>query len=1002
MTSWIGISSADWSTAADWSGGVLPTIDDAVVIQVPGITVSVSSTSAVASAYSLATQGSSFLIDGGTLQTVASATFGGNFTESSGTFIAGGSGAVFADNIYFSGGHIKALAGATINVADGGTLAGTFSGNGTLLISGGSVYIDAGFLDTMSSLIVGGNGGKLGLNANAATAGNFTLDSNCVVDLFGHTLTIAGSSTIDGIVGGGTLKELGNTALGLAGGQTTVLDDGLLVSVVGTVSQDGNISLGVGDSGAQVTVTKSGQYLINGDFGVGDPSATGTITNNGIFEKSSGGRTAVLATSLTSYNTVKVNIGTLLLEGIYNSIAGTVSGAGTLAIAGGNTTFGTHLALTVAGIDQQAGELILTKSLAYGGEWDMTGGVLNLNTSTDTLTLSQLNFNAGLITGYGGDLVVKNAEFGATGQGVTVGGPTTLTITGTLDQATSITFGASSNPVAMIMAGAVWSIEGDSGIYGGYGEIINAGTFIDPNGSGFALVQPTFINTSQGTVTVNNSGLQLQGSNYLAGKITGSGLLDLFGSTTLENGVSLTVAGLNVDGSVVQLNGDIAYAGAFSEDGNGGAIDLGGNTLALTGTVSLDGGVVGGTGIVSSTGAASISNFSVGAYTTLEVLAVTDQVGLLALNGGTLEIGGHATYTLDDDVSIGSGGVVQNAGTFISTGTGSDYISSAYDQTGAMTVDNANLYLTGGGTLGGAISGPGALQLDGGTYTLESGLSLSLNSLGMLQSTTVLLVANETFGGFFADDSANSTIGLNGATLSLTGTAQLNSTTLMGGGTLATSGASTLSQILVTGATVLTVGGAAEQYGQVTLNGGALKVTSGGAYEMNNGASIGGSGTLTILAGGTLSAPSDGTAAISSGIVDAGTISAALGLLNIGSSVSGSGHFLIGGPGATLEFNNAATITASTGIGFTAAGGDLVVADAAHFAATVSNFIKGDIIELSGFLASATGSLSTGGEQYTVTDGNGDKAIINFATALTSSQIYLGLAPDGVIAVLHH
>ena len=286
---------------------------------------------------------------------------------------------------------------------------------------------------------------------NFTTHANFTVAPTGSVDLFGHKLTVAGNSVIDGTIGDGTLTDTGTLTLGTPT-TTQFLDNGLTLAVNGTVVQSGNVNQGDNDAGAKIGIGKTGQYLINGNWTIADPTpSTGTITNAGILAKTGGGKTATIATSLTNSGTLAADTGTLLLTGLVNAIGGTVSGNGTLALGGAQTTFGPKISLKVACLDLQSGVLVLNKSLTYTGEWDMNGSaVLNLNASGETLTLSgRSNFDAGTLSGYGGTVVVSGmAQFGSSGSTFTIGGPNTLTVSGTLDQTGALSFGASSNPVA--------------------------------------------------------------------------------------------------------------------------------------------------------------------------------------------------------------------------------------------------------------------------------------------------------------------------------------------------------------------------------------------------------------------------------------------------------------------------------------------------------------------------------------------------------------------------
>ena len=1014
---WVG-GSGSWNTPTDWSTNgtaTLPSMFDTVTINTPGITVSIGA-GVAAAAYTLTTLGSELSLDGGTLQTIDTAVFDGLFYESnSGThasiYTIGGLGATFEQGIDFVSGTIHLDTGANAIITGGGTLAGTITGSGTLLIAGGSTYIQSGFKDAAGDITI--DGGKLGFNESFTSTTAFSL-LNGVADLFGNTLTLHGQSVLDATLGNGTVMVEGTATLSGPSVNDAILNNGLLMTVSGTLDQDGNVSFGDADAGAKITVTKAGSYLINGNWNIADPTSTGSLVNQGLFAKMAGGRTAYIAPSFTSSGSVDIDIGTVQLDGLVNSLSGVVTGAGTLALGGAETIFGTKLALTMTALAQEAGVLVLNQAIAYAGEWDMTGGTLNLNSSKTTLTLNgHANLDGGLITGYGGEILVAGtAQLGSSQSALSFGGPNKLIVTGTVDQTNNINFGVSSNPAATIDAGAVWSIEGDSAISGFYGLITNNGLLIDPNGSGIAVIEPELVNN--GTLTVNNSTLQLLGPDLLGGIISGSGTLDLGGSATLESGIAITVGGLNIDNSEVTLAGAITYGNVFSETGNPALLNLNGQTLTLTGATSLDAGTLGVSGLLTSAGLTTIGNYTVEGTAVLQITGNAEQVGGLSLNGGELVVAPGATYTLDDDVSIGGGGTVSNEGTFVSTGTGAgDEIGAFYVQSGTnsvLSIDNASLTLLDGGSLTGTVAGAdGALVLGSGTFALNAGLDLTLNTLEITNITNILLTSGQTYTGYFNDLSAGATIGLNGQTLALNGITQILNTTINGPGTVllgnVAADTARLANVAVAAGAVLEVTSTAEQFDSLALELGTLVVANHGNYLLHEDSTISGNGTLVINAGGTLATPDNRGAqqpqyTIGTNIVDNGMISAALGTLSIISSVSGTGVLSIGGTGAFLEVSNGGSITATNAINFTAAGGDLVIGDAPTFGAIVDNFTTGDVIELPGF-SSTTISASLNGSDYTISDKNGNSLVIDFGTKETSSSLTIGVASDGNVAIFH-
>jgi hypothetical protein len=213
-----------------------------------------------------------------------------------------------------------------------------------------------------------------------------------------------------------------------------------------------------------------------------------------------------------------------------------------------------------------------------------------------------------------------------------------------------------------------------------------------------------------------------------------------------------------------------------------------------------------------------------------------------------------------------------------------------------------------------------------------------------------------------------------------------------------------LNNVTVNGST-LALTGSSEQIGVVSLNSGDLTIAKTAVYAFDAGSSISGIGTLGVT--GTLAALGDGLATINvTTIADAGTISAALGTLSVSGTVTGTGSFSIGGTGAFLDFTNTGTISATNTVGFAAgsSGGDLIIGDPNTFAAIIGGFTAGDIIELPNFQSTTvTGSLSTNGLDFAISDKSGDQITLVFSQAQTAGSIYLGTSSaDNNVIVLHH
>jgi hypothetical protein len=999
---WQVDASASWGTTADWSGGV-PTDVDAATIAVAGITVSVG-TGVAAIAYSLNTTYSILSVTGGTLETVQSALFDGLFKESAGTFTAAGTGAIFNDGLDFTGGRIDVASGAA-QINDGGVLAGTLVGAGALDINEGNVYIDSGFSCSLASIVVGADSGKLGLNTNFSYANNLTVLQNGVLDLFGHTLTLSGASLLEGTIGLGSLTDTGTVTLGNPDLVTT-LDDGLVVEVEGKMVQDGDVALGAIDAGAKITVGSHGQYNINGNWVITDPSSVGSIVNEGVFAKSFGGKSAIIDPSFSTTGKLEIEIGSLVLNGLVNSLSGTISGAGTLGIGtlgfpNAQTTLGTKLVLDVGAVSQASGEVVLNSKLAYAGIWNEVGGVLNLNATGAVLTLTGVaNFDGGTVTSYGGSLLLDGAAHVGN---VTFGGPTVVDINGTLDQTNNINFGLYSNPVANIASGAEWVVEADSAIFGFFGQINNSGTFIDPNGSGDAFIEPEINNS--GTLTVDNSTLTLAGTNDLGGTLSGSGLLELEGTTTLA-AKAVTVAALTVLDGYTALGANLTYAGDFGETGGTAVLDLEGDTLTLSGALSnasLDSGLLTDGGTLSVAGHVTIGNFNIGGGAELLITGTAEQTGTLNLapgaGAGILDVAATGTYVLDDDLGIAANtgfGTISIAGTLDIDGAGTTIANAAVVEasTGHVQINDTAFEVGYGGAFAGSVSGAGTFVfagLDGDAqYNLLSGVSLTSADLEVANNANVDLLTNLTYAGLFTETS-NGTVTVGAQILTLSGTSSISGSLAgpggTGSGTLAATGTSTIDGATVEQTAVLSITGTAGQYGGVTDDG-LIVIGSAGRETINANSSIAGTGALSVAGG--LFIKGDGSESISAAVSVAGSLSVDSGAVTFSGPVGVTGNLTVetgtvsifgslGVAGALIVETGTLSTAGSVSVGgsLTIESGTASMSGAVSVAGTLaldsgSLSISGAIVDTGKIIASlgtlsvlsavsGTGSLSVGG-----------------------------------------
>ena len=362
-------------------------------------------------------------------------------------------------------------------------------------------------------------------------------------------------------------------------------------------------------------------------------------------------------------------------------------------------------------------------------------------------------------------------------------------------------------------------------------------------------------------------------------------------SVTLQNGLSLTVAG----GSGA---GTISNEGTLNIDSTGSFTDLilggtSGSTITLTsgGTLSLSSSpnnrifsttgdtLVNDTGsTIRGAGQLGINNSGFG--------FTLNNAGTINANqsGNPLQVAPTNAVSNTGMLEATGGGILALIGTFNNTGAG------AIQATGASSVVEFNGSTINGGTLttsgGGTVQNSGTATLNGVTISDGSTFTAVNASSTTLQGTTTI---NPT--GTLAQSSTGSFTDLH-----ISGTVEL-----AGGGTLAMSN-SPNNRIYATGIDTLIndAGNTIQGAGEVGIN------NTGFAFFLNNKGTINANQSAALQV-----APTDRVG----GVVNSGTLEAAAGgtLLLTGGTFNntGSGLILATGSGSVVDFNGS-TITGGT------------------------------------------------------------------------------------------
>jgi autotransporter-associated beta strand protein len=832
----------------------------------------------------------------GTLTLTGANTYRGVTTINAGTLQIG------------SGGTAGALVGNVVdnsqlafnlssNTTYGGVISGTGSltnlGTGPLVLTGTNTY--TGVTSSSAGFLQLGNGGTSG-----SVAGNIAVDSALIFDRsdnvnYGGVISGAAAVITEGT---GTLTLSGNNTY-----------------TGGTVVQTGSLILTGSNSGGGLMEVASGTALQIGAGGTSG-SLAGNIQGGGSVTFDRSDSVTFAGTLIGSLSVIQAGSGTLTLTGTDNYSNGTSINSGTLQVGNGGTSG------SITGNVTDNGTLAFNRSdnVSFGGVISGSGAVTQ---SGGTLTLSGNNTYSGTTT------IASNSTL-QVGNGGTSG-----TLTGNVvdngvlafNRADDFSFGgAISGTGSLVKRGAgtltltgVLSYTGTTEIDGGQLLLGNGGS-INGNltiNTVLSFNRPdgyTYSGVLSGTGSVNQMGsgiLVFTGNNlYTGGTTIGAGTLQLG-----NGGTSGSIVGSVVDNGALVFNrsDNLTFGGVIS--GTGTVSQTGGGTLTLTGTNTYTGGTAVTNGVLAASSDSNLGDPAGGVTLgggTLRLDAITSaRAFTLTQNGGTVDT---------DGTSSSLSGVISGAGSLTVIGSGSLQLTGANTYTGGTFVNNGTLIVNtnslpgdvsvatalqfnqpSAGTYAGAVTGAGQLSVQGAQLTLTGTSTYS--------GSTIIGGSLNVDGGVIngTSDVRLATLASSNATLQMAN--PLSAVRTSGSVIVGQAGTGTVNisnGALLTSADG-TIGSAAGSSGTVTVTG------SGSLWSNANTLTIGGSGngTLTVAAGGLVSANS----------IRLGDVSGSAGTLNIGAGAAGgivNTATITGGQGATsvVNFNHSdAGYTLATQLG---------------------------------------------------------------------------------------
>ncbi len=282
---------------------------------------------------------------GSRLTLATSLSYGGTFTEGAATILA--------------------LGANSLTLTKAATLSGSVTGpGGSLIFTGGAETLAAGVSLVMSNWTIGG-GAAVTIAGSLAYAHAFTQNASKITVATGKTLTIEAGGVFTGAtIDGGALTTAGAVSLkGLTLGHVAWLNNG-------TATQTATTVLGNTTVGASV-LTNASVFDITTDTGITISGGGGSIVNQGLFEKTAGAKTSVIAPAVANVAGATILVGSGVLE-----FKAGVTGGGKAAIGGGVLRFDAAFSQAVA-FTGASGVLDLALSHDFHGQvsgFSTTGG----------------------------------------------------------------------------------------------------------------------------------------------------------------------------------------------------------------------------------------------------------------------------------------------------------------------------------------------------------------------------------------------------------------------------------------------------------------------------------------------------------------------------------------------------------------------------------------------------------------------------------------------------
>ncbi|WP_164897260.1 autotransporter-associated beta strand repeat-containing protein [Pseudomonas alkylphenolica] len=874
-----------------------------------------------------------------------------------GLTVAGDNSLALAGGIYGVGGLTKVGTGNL-------TLAGTNALSGPLNIQAGSVTTLFNNSWAYTPSVNVSAGASLNLYSDF-TIGSLA-GSGSVRTAVG-TLTVGGDNTTTtfsgDLSGTGNLSKTGSGALSLTGTNTytgtTSINAGTLYLSGSLASSQVNVNYGAALIG---NGTLSGALSIN-NGGYLALSSGSTLTAGSLTLNANSSLGAMLGAPST---TPLLNVGDLTLDGNLNVTDTFGFGAGVyrlinytgslvdngLELAGLPNGFGLSDLVVQTAIGNQVNLLVAAPDQHirfWDGSQTIPNGVIDGGSGTwNALGTNWTDVNGIVNQTWAGDFAVFQGTAGT----VTVNGTQLLTGMQFVTDGYNLVSGAAGQLTAV---NGTTAVRVDSDVTATVGVAINGSGTLNKIDSGTLVLSGA--NTYTGGTLLSGGTLVVGSNNALgSGQLTAADGTQLNSSTSVVLGNALTLAGdLNVSGSnALTLNGVIGGVGSLTKNG-ASLLTLGANNTFVGPVLLNGGGLVLGADSALSTGILSTADGTTLDASTAVALSNT------VLVTGNLGIGGTADLTLNGFV-LGNGGLIKYGAAGLTLSNYNAYIGGTTLTAGTLTVGS-----------NGAL-GMGNLRVAGAS-NLDSSTAVSLNNYLELDATLTNTASNDlTLGGVISGAGALSKSG--NANLTLNGLNTYQGGTTLNAGTLTLGTASALGS------------GALTATGNATLDTSAALLLANNV-NVNANLNVAGSNHLTlagVVAGaGTLSKSGQADLTLTGNNTFSGMFDVTSGrLLTLGNNALGNDSSANVDASASLNLGGNASLVALTGNGSvqTLAGNTLTLGGINHTGTFDGSIVGGGNLSKVG-----SGTLTLSGINGITGTTQVNGGTLNLSGSLASTQL---------------